>query len=139
MIIFCLVILFISVIYLAVGLYTQNELRQEMAVEIEAAKEAINEAEEQFEEFSRPLLERIAIVFGEETAADIQNETIAPGMPEEFLLLAWGDPEDIDSSYVRGTNTETWYYDPEETENGQVKYLTEVVITNNRITGIQNN
>jgi hypothetical protein len=60
-------------------------------------------------------------------------------MPEEFLLLAWGDPEDIDSSYVRGTNTETWYYDPEETENGQVKYLTEVVITNNRITGIQNN
>ncbi len=134
MVILCIIILLVSVIYLVVGMFTQNEFSDEHKLEVEKAQEEVDEAEVYFEEVSEPIYKRIASVYGEELAADIKNETISPGMPEELLLLAWGDPEEIKSSYIRGTNTESWYYDPEDSE--QKVFQTEVLITNNRITAI---
>ncbi len=117
-------------------MYTQNEFSEEHKLEVDKAQEEVDEAEAHFEDISEPIYRRLATVYGEELAADIKKETISPGMPEELLLLAWGDPEEIKSSYIRGINTESWYYDPEDGEGEAKKFQTEVIITNNRISAI---
>lgn len=136
MVIACIILLLVSVIYLVVGMLTQNELGDEHKLEIEKALEEVEEAEAHFQEVSEPVYNRIATVYGSELAADIKKETISPGMPEELLLIAWGDPEEIKSSYNRGINTESWYYDPLDSDNEEKIFQTEVLITNNRITAI---
>ena len=55
MVIGCVILLLASLIYLLVGIYTQNELRQEQLLEVEAAKEELTEAELQFGNISAPI------------------------------------------------------------------------------------
>ena len=128
-------ILLIAIIYLLVGIYTQNELRAEQQAELDAAKNACDDAEHVFMEVSRPIFNKIAEVYGKEYAAEIEEGALRPGMPEEFLLLTLGDPEEIYSSYVRGTKREEWYYDAVQASD-EKRYTTKIVIVNNKIAEI---
>jgi hypothetical protein len=136
MVIISIAVLLISLIYLLVGIYTQNELKQEQIAEIETAKDELEEAGNQFNAVSEPIFRGIADVYGQEYADEVESGGIEPGMPEEFMLLTLGDPEEIESSYLKGTNTERWYYDAVETGKGDISYKIEVVIINNRIVDI---
>jgi hypothetical protein len=129
-------VLLISLIYLLVGIYTQNELKREQEAEIQVVRGELEEAEMAFSEISDPIFARIAEVYGAEYAAEVEDGELCAGMPEEFLLLTLGDPEEVESSFTKGTRTEKWYYDRVTADTGQAGYKTEITIVNNKIADI---
>lgn len=87
----------------------------------------------QYEQKEKELFGVISTGFNQKITEEIREGIISTGMPEEFLIMAWGKPRKKEIDTESDTYAEKWYYQPDKHDD--TKFTTTVFIENHKIVG----
>ena len=130
-----IITLIIGSIILIVTLIQNNTIRNQYNAELKDATDNLEyEKKKHLEAFS-PIYELIYEHFGDKYIDLLTNRKICEGMPTEILTLSWGKPGNVKTSYFKGVESQSWFYNSYYNRLGNKKFRTEVRIENNIIVG----
>lgn len=130
-----LLVIILSLAYLAWTVYCQYQQTESHKRRINSAHTAWQQSEQDSRQKKKELFQEIAGIYGEESAARVDQGKIWMGMPVILLPLAAGKAQDTRESLYRSVKTEKWYYGRYLNRLGNAKYTLEVTIENGAVAG----
>lgn len=124
-----------GILVLVIARYKQKkELTRQKGI-ADVATNNYNKANAAFKNAFAELFTLIDTAYGGDTGDAITDGKIKQGFPGEFVVLAWGEPDDKAQNVLNNTYTEKWYYHPYINRLGNRKHKLEVTLQNNIVIG----
>lgn len=130
------IFIFLTALIILITTFIQNSnAKNKYNSALNLATENVRRCEDRMNEIAKPVFELIIKQYGERFASNVAEKKICEQMPEELLILSWGNPDYVKTNFYKGTKTESWFYDSYINRLGNTKYRTEVIVENNKIVG----
>lgn len=118
------------------SLYDQIKIHNEKVLEHQKGLDKLRELEEEKERNEeKKRYNSLVKIYGEKMVEKSYNEEVFINQPRELLIIAMGEPEDINESVTKDKVRETFFYNPHQTHLKTTKYNYSVTLENNVVVG----